>query len=63
MFYATPNGTAMEGVRPLLDNGVKVIDLSADFRIKDVALGLVQHGALKPRFGGGSGLRSSRDQS
>ena len=38
VFYATPNGTAMEGVRPLLDNGVKVIDLSADFRIKDVAL-------------------------
>lgn len=38
VFFATPNGTAMNQVAPLLDNGVKVIDLSADFRLKDPAL-------------------------
>ena len=37
VFFATPNGIAMSQVRPLLDAGVRVIDLSADFRIKDVA--------------------------
>jgi N-acetyl-gamma-glutamyl-phosphate reductase len=36
VFFATPNGTAMTMVPALLDAGVKVIDLSADFRIKDV---------------------------
>ena len=35
VFYATPNGTAMESVPALLDAGVRVIDLSADFRLKD----------------------------
>ncbi len=38
VFFATPNGTAMLMVRELLEKGVKVIDLSADFRIKDVAV-------------------------
>ncbi|MCP5140730.1 MAG: N-acetyl-gamma-glutamyl-phosphate reductase [Gammaproteobacteria bacterium] len=38
VFFATPNGTAMTMVPALLDAGVKVIDLAADFRIKDVAL-------------------------
>ena len=38
VFFATPNGVAMQQVRPLLDAGVKVIDLAADFRIKDIAL-------------------------
>ena len=38
VFFATPNGIAMEQTRPLLDAGVKVIDLAADFRIKDVAV-------------------------
>lgn len=38
VFFATPNGIAMHQARPLLEAGVKVIDLSADFRIKDVAL-------------------------
>ncbi len=38
VFFATPNGTAMTMVPELLKSGVKVIDLSADFRIKDAAL-------------------------
>ncbi|MGG7056325.1 N-acetyl-gamma-glutamyl-phosphate reductase [Nitrosomonas sp. ANs5] len=37
VFFATPNGVAMQQARKLLDAGVKVIDLAADFRIKDVA--------------------------
>ena len=37
VFFATPNGIAMQQTRALLDAGVKVIDLAADFRIKDVA--------------------------
>ncbi len=36
VFFATPNGVAMTQVRELLDAGVKVIDLAADFRIKDI---------------------------
>lgn len=35
VFFATPNGTAMKQVVPLLNAGVKIIDLSADFRLKD----------------------------
>jgi N-acetyl-gamma-glutamyl-phosphate reductase len=38
VFFATPNGTAMQMVPALLDAGVKVIDLAADFRIKDAEL-------------------------
>ncbi|MGE0358259.1 MAG: N-acetyl-gamma-glutamyl-phosphate reductase [Burkholderiales bacterium] len=38
VFFATPNGVAMGQVRPLLDAGVKVVDLSADFRLKDLAV-------------------------
>jgi N-acetyl-gamma-glutamyl-phosphate reductase len=37
VFFATPNGVAMQQTRALLDAGVKVIDLAADFRIKDIA--------------------------
>ncbi len=36
VFFATPNGTAMLMARELLDRGVKVIDLAADFRIKNI---------------------------
>ena len=36
VFFATPNAVAMEQAASLLDHGVKVVDLSADFRIKDV---------------------------
>ncbi len=37
VFFATPNGTAMQMAKSLLERGVKVIDLSADFRLKDVS--------------------------
>lgn len=37
VFFATPNGTAMKMTPDLLDAGVRVIDLAADFRIKDVS--------------------------
>lgn len=35
VFFATPNGTAMLMAEALLKRNVKIIDLSADFRIKD----------------------------
>jgi len=37
VFFATPNGVAMGQARALVDAGVRVVDISADFRIKDVA--------------------------
>ncbi len=37
VFFATPNGVAMGEARTLVDAGVRVIDLSADFRLRDVA--------------------------
>jgi len=37
IFFATPNGIAMQQARALLESGVKVIDLSADFRLQDIA--------------------------
>ena len=37
VFFATPHGVAMEQARELLNAGVKVIDLAADFRLKDPA--------------------------
>ncbi len=37
VFYATPNGTAMQQVPDLLDTGVRVVDLAADFRLRDPA--------------------------
>lgn len=38
VFFATPNGVAMQQARALVDAGVRVIDLAADFRIKDIPL-------------------------
>lgn len=38
VFFATPNGIAMQQAGELLAAGVRVIDLAADFRIKDIAL-------------------------
>jgi N-acetyl-gamma-glutamyl-phosphate reductase len=38
VFFATPNGVAMNDARALYDAGVRLIDIAADFRIKDVAL-------------------------
>ena len=37
VFFATPNGVAMKSVPALLEAGVRVIDLAADFRLKDAA--------------------------
>ncbi|MDH5764813.1 MAG: N-acetyl-gamma-glutamyl-phosphate reductase [Gammaproteobacteria bacterium] len=37
VFFATPNGTAMKLVPELLEQGTRVIDLAADFRLKDSA--------------------------
>ena len=34
-FLALPHGAAAEAAAPLLDRGVKVIDLSADYRLRD----------------------------
>lgn len=36
VFFATPNGTAMEMAPALIDRDVRVIDLGADFRIRDL---------------------------
>lgn len=38
VFFATPNGIAMTMAETLLEAGVKVIDLAADFRLKDPAV-------------------------
>src|SRR5689334_12449 len=37
VFFATPHGTAMQMAPKLLERGVKVLDLSADFRLKNPA--------------------------
>jgi N-acetyl-gamma-glutamyl-phosphate reductase len=37
VFFATPNGTAMQMVPELLAAGTRVIDLAADFRLQDPA--------------------------
>ncbi len=37
VFFATPHGVAMAQARELLSAGVKVIDLAADFRLRDLA--------------------------
>ncbi|GAB6079450.1 MAG: N-acetyl-gamma-glutamyl-phosphate reductase [Hydrogenophilus thermoluteolus] len=38
VFFATPNGIAMHEAPKLLAKGVRVIDLAADFRLRDVAV-------------------------
>lgn len=38
VFFATPNGTAMMQAPKLLDAGVRIIDLAADFRLRDPAI-------------------------
>ncbi len=38
VFFATPHGAAMQMAPALVAAGVRVIDLSADFRLKDVAV-------------------------
>ena len=36
VFFATPNGIAMTMAKQLIDAGVRVIDLAADFRLQDL---------------------------
>ena len=38
VFYATPHGVAMADAPKLIAAGVKIIDLAADFRLKDAAV-------------------------
>jgi N-acetyl-gamma-glutamyl-phosphate reductase len=38
VFFATPNGVAMNEARALYDAGVRLVDVAADFRIKDIAV-------------------------
>lgn len=38
VFFATPNGIAMNMARDLLESGVRLIDLAADFRLRDAAV-------------------------
>tara|TARA_B100000902_G_scaffold248767_1_gene235402 strand:- start:1839 stop:2855 length:1017 start_codon:yes stop_codon:yes gene_type:complete len=35
IFFATPNGIAMEMAQELIDHNIKIIDISADFRLSD----------------------------
>jgi N-acetyl-gamma-glutamyl-phosphate reductase len=37
VFFATPHGVAMGEARRLLDAGVRIVDLAADFRLQDLA--------------------------
>ncbi|MEW6688039.1 MAG: N-acetyl-gamma-glutamyl-phosphate reductase [Pseudomonadota bacterium] len=37
VFFATPNGVAMQQAREVLDAGARIVDISADFRLRDVA--------------------------
>ncbi len=38
VFFATPHGVAMDSMPELIRRGVRVVDLSADFRLQDVEL-------------------------
>src|SRR5690349_10789973 len=38
VFFATPHGTAMQRAPALIERGAKVVDLSADFRLRDPAV-------------------------
>lgn len=38
VFFATPHGVAMQHAKFLVENNTKVIDLAADFRLKDTAI-------------------------
>ncbi len=37
-FGCLPHGTSMESIPPLLDRGIRVIDLSADYRLRDATV-------------------------
>ena len=48
-FSAMPHQESAKEVIPLLDRGIKVIDISADFRLKDATAYLSWYGACHPR--------------
>src|SRR5947209_4738785 len=37
-FGCLPHGTSMESIPPLLERGIRVVDLSADYRLRDARL-------------------------
>ena len=37
VFFATPHGVCMKDARAVLEGGAKIVDLSADFRLQDLA--------------------------
>ena len=45
VFFATPHAVSMNTVPALLDRGIKIIDLSADFRLSDVGVWESWYGA------------------
>lgn len=45
VFFATPSGVAMTQAKALLNQGARIIDLSADFRLKDIAVWEKWYGA------------------
>lgn len=45
VFFATPNTTAMKQAKALTTAGIKIIDLAADFRIKDISIWEQWYGA------------------
>ena len=45
VFFATPNTVAMRQVEALLEAGIRVIDLAADFRLKDLQVWQKWYGA------------------
>lgn len=47
-FLALPHGVAHEFAAPLLEAGIKVIDLSADFRLRDAAVYAEYYGHAHP---------------
>ena len=47
-FLALPHGVSVEYAKPLLEMGLKVIDLSADFRLRSAALYQEFYGAAHP---------------
>lgn len=51
VFFATPHGVAMAQAPALLEAGVKVIDLGADFRLKDPAVFEKWYGMPHTQFG------------
>ncbi|PAV27501.1 N-acetyl-gamma-glutamyl-phosphate reductase [Tamilnaduibacter salinus] len=38
VFFATPHGVAMRSVQTLLNAGTRIVDLSADFRLRDLSV-------------------------